>query len=87
MIILLAIAFQLAAEGFDLAPLFNTGGAVAVLAFVLFRLEPRLRGIEKSNDRMTRALLVVTMSLKHLDDLHHEQAQKILDEIEESEEG
>jgi hypothetical protein len=76
----------LAVDGFDFSPLLNTGVAAAVLAFLLIKLEPRLRGIESSIDRVTRALMIVVISLPEARRAERDQAQGIMDEIEKKKE-
>lgn len=80
--LLLSIPFFLAAgELGDFAPLVNAFGIAAVLAFVLTKLEPRLRNIETAIDRMSRALLLVVVSKDGPSTAEREQAQIILDEL------
>lgn len=81
-IVIIAAPFVLAAGDFgEFAPLINAGGLAAVLVFVLSKLEPRLRSIETSIDRMSRALLLVVVSKDGPSTAEREQAQIILDEL------
>lgn len=83
----LAICFiPIIAEGLDVNPFLNGGVAVAVLAFILMKLEPRLRSIENAIDRMSRALLLVVISKDGPSTAEREQAQIILGELGKSKE-
>lgn len=70
-------------EGYDFGPIVNTSVAVAVLAFMLVKLEPRLRAIESSIDRVTRALMLVVVSIPSENNkAAREQADAITREVE-----
>lgn len=47
-------------------PLLNIGGVGAVLAFVLWKLEPRMRGAEAAVDRQTRMLAIFLIEMPHI---------------------
>lgn len=84
--ITLAIIFMsvwLAESGFDFSPILNTGVAACVLAFMLVKLEPRLRAIESSIDRSARALLLIVVSHPDSTNVQREQAKDILRELDE----
>lgn len=70
----------------EFSPLINAGGLAAVLAFILMKLEPRLRSIENAIDRMSRALLLVVISKDGPSIAEREQAQIILGELGNSKE-
>ena len=53
-----------------------------ILAFILFRLEPRLREIEASINRINRSLLIALVALPQAKESEKEQARNILKEIE-----
>lgn len=52
--------------GFDWGELIKAGGIAAICAFVLVRLEPRLRGVESAIDRLTRMIAVMLGELPHV---------------------
>lgn len=53
-------------SGFDFSPLVNVGVAGVVLAWILWKMEPRMRGIESSIDRLTRMMAVFLTELPHV---------------------
>lgn len=64
---LLTIFFaQATTEGFSFAPLVNIGAVGVILAFVLWKLEPRMRGAECAIDRLTRAIAIMLTELPHV---------------------
>lgn len=76
------VSVWLADAGFDFSPLLNTGVAACVLAFMLIKLEPRLRAIESSIDRSARALLLIVVSYPDSTNVQREQARDILKELD-----
>lgn len=65
-------------------PLVNMGAIGIVLGWFMLRAEPRLRAIEASIDRVARALMVAVLSMKSCDASLKEQAQSIINEVEEA---
>jgi hypothetical protein len=63
-------------------PLLPFGIGVAVIAWLLFRTEPRLRAIEKSVDRLTKAVLMWVMAAKHGSAELKKEAQHMQNEID-----
>lgn len=59
---------------------FGVGGVV--LAWFMFRTENRLSAIERSCDRMTRAMLITVMNDPHAHPSGKDQAREIMSEIE-----
>jgi hypothetical protein len=53
-------------EGFSFMPLINIGAVGVILAFVLWKLEPRMRGAECAIDRLTRAIAIMLTELPHV---------------------
>lgn len=82
LITLIILAQWLAESGFDLAPFASSGVAGLILAFVLFRLEPRLRSIENAVNSHSKALIIVALALPNINNSEKEQAHAILREIE-----
>ena len=75
-----------------LTPLLNLGAVGAVLAWVLWRLEPRLERsdqamaarferIEQALDRLTRAQLLMLISQPAVEEPVRQQAHQILEEM------
>ena len=66
----------------DLAPLLQLGGIGACLAFVLVRLEARLRAVEDAQDRQTRALLLLTLANNNLTPRMRREAEALAEEVQ-----
>lgn len=58
----------------------QTGAIGAVLAWFLYKLEPRLRAVEQSNEGLKRAMLLLTLSLPTATPAAKREAQRMLDE-------
>lgn len=82
LITFIMLAQWLAESGFDFGAFANLGVAAAVLFFILSRLEPRLRQIETSIDRVTRALMLVVVALPDAKHAEKEQAHALILEID-----
>lgn len=67
-------------------PLINLGAVGCVLAWFMFRTEPRLRRMEQAIDRSSRALMIVTMSIRRLAPEIKEQAESLISELEDAKE-
>jgi hypothetical protein len=63
-------------------PLLPFGIGVAVIAWLLFRTEPRLRQLERAIDRLTRSVLILILTVKMADKSAKEEAGKIGEEIQ-----
>lgn len=64
------------------APLAPYGLAGVVLAWFMFRTEGRLEKIEKSGDRVAKAILLLVVRDSQVNGATKEQATNLLDEIE-----
>lgn len=62
----------------------NTAGVAGVLVWFLYKLEPRLRAIESSNDRQTRAIIVLTIAFEGASKASKIQAKAIEVELDEA---
>ncbi len=56
-----------------------------VLSWFMLRNEVRLRGVENSNNRMTRAVLLLVVSLQQANAATKAEARSILAEVDEAE--
>jgi hypothetical protein len=65
----------------EMAPLFNVGAIGAILAWFMFRSEPRQLAMEEAIDRNTRARMVFVMAQDHVGPAAKQQAQALLEEI------
>lgn len=65
-----------------IAPLLQTGVAGAILAWFMFRLEPRIRSLEESIDRQVRAMMLDLMAHNQLRSETVRQLQQIVEEID-----
>lgn len=68
-----------------MSTLFQLGACGAVLAWFMFRSEPRLRAIEAAIDRMARAVLLLVVALPGANPASKESAKDILRELDEAE--
>lgn len=66
----------------QLGPLINLGAVGCVLAWFMFKAEPRLKGLEESIDRNTRALLLAIISIEGLSPGVKDQVNTLLKEVE-----
>lgn len=65
-------------------PLLNIGGVGAVLAFVLWKLEPRMRGAEAAIDRQTRMLAIFLIEMPHIMQAAQIQCKNMVLELEDA---
>lgn len=63
-------------------PLLPFGVGVAVIAWLLFRTEPRIRALEKSVDRLSKAILMWVMTAKRATEEMKREAQHMENEID-----
>ncbi len=74
------------AADFDFTPLINGGALSIILAWFLWKHEPRIKAIEEAIDRMSRTLLLFLLELAHVSDAAKLQAKAIIEEIGKAEE-
>lgn len=74
-----------AATGFDFAPLVNVGAIGVILAWFLWKHEPRIKAIEDALDRLSRTQLLFLIELPHVSDAAKREAKIIIQEIAEAE--
>jgi anaerobic C4-dicarboxylate transporter len=67
---------------FDWGEVIKAGGIAAICAFVLARLEPRLRGVEAAIDRVTRMIAVMLGELPHVIDAVKNQCRDMEKELD-----
>ena len=65
----------------DFAPLFQLGGIGCIVAYLLLKTEPRLRGMEAAIDRNTKAQMLFLLAQEHLPAYYKAKAQELLEEI------
>lgn len=68
--------------GFGLDGLLQYGAIGLVCAWLMIRVETRLKDVERAIDRSTRANLVVHLAREDISDRSREEAQQILREVE-----
>lgn len=73
-------------DGLDVTPFVNGMGIAGVLAFILIKMDPRLRAIETSIDRLARAMMLLKISHPDCSRSEREEAQEILRELDEKKE-
>lgn len=66
----------------ELSPLLNIGAVGFVLAWFMFRMEPRMRALEQAVDRNTKANLVLLLNSSESNPNVKTVAKTILQEIE-----
>lgn len=87
MILLLSFLPIIAAlDGMDVTPFINGMGIAGVLAFILIKMDPRLRSIETSIDRLARAMMLLKISHPDCSRSEREEAHDILKELDEKKE-
>lgn len=67
-----------------LGPLANVGGVGAVLGWILWKSDPRLRGIEAAIDRLTRMIAVMLAELPHVIESVKTQCREMQAELDEA---
>lgn len=75
---------QVTPEGFSFMPLVNIGAVGVILAFVLWKLEPRMRGAECAIDRLTRAIAIMLTELPHVLEGAKRQCAQLNSELDEA---
>lgn len=60
----------------------NFGAIGVVLAWVLWRIEPQLRQLERAVDRLTRAQMLTLLALPEVEEPIKRQAQTVLRELD-----
>lgn len=72
------------AGGFDAAPLLNVGAIGVVLAWLMWRVEPRMKANEAATDRNTRATLLLLIEIPAIAEAVKEQAQNLVAECDDA---
>lgn len=67
-----------------LQPIFQLGAVGAVLAWFMFKAEPRLRGIEEAIDRHSRANMLFLLKINNLTQGEKLQIEQLLQEMDEA---
>jgi hypothetical protein len=65
--------------------LLQVGAVGGVLIWFLARAEPRLKGLEESNDRMTRGMMLFVLAAEEIRAYLRDQAAQLLAETEAAE--
>lgn len=76
------ILFASVGPGFDWLEMVKAGGVFAICAFVLTRLEPRLRAMEAAIDRLTRSILMTMLEIPHIMEHVKTQSRDMLKELD-----
>jgi hypothetical protein len=69
----------------DLGSLFQMGAVGAIVAFLLLKTEPRLKGIEAAQDRTNRTVLLAILAIEQLSTALKSEATKLLEETRDAE--
>lgn len=69
----------------EITPLINLGAIGCVLLWFMLRMEPRIRKLEESNDRLGKMLGYVVIALKSTTPAVREQVEQVIKEIDEAE--
>lgn len=65
-----------------LMPFINLGAIGMVLAWFLWKAEPRMRAVEAAIDRQTQAILILLLELERTSPAAKERAEELLKRIE-----
>lgn len=65
--------------------LLQVGAVGGVLVWFLARAEPRLKGLEESNDRLTRGMMLFVLATEEVRTYLRDQATQLLAELEAAE--
>ncbi len=76
-----------AAAGADYSALYNLGAIGVVLAWMMWKVEPRMKAVEAALDRATRANMLMLIAAREVSDAVKGLAKGIEDEVEAAEEG
>lgn len=68
----------------DFTPLANIGAVGIVLGWLMWKVEPRMKAMEASLDRATRATMLVLIEIPSIAAAIKGQAQEIVDELDEA---
>lgn len=68
-------------KGFDFSLLWNAGVCGVILAWTMWRAEPRLRGIEAAIDRLTRMIAIMLTELPHVLQGAKDQCRVVMGEL------
>ncbi len=67
------------------APLLNIGGIGVVLFWFMWKMEPRLRSMESTIDRNSRAEMIGVLAMTWVPDPLKDQARAIVKEVDDAE--
>lgn len=67
--------------GAEFGPLIQTGAIGVVLAWFLFRIEPRIRALERAVDRFSRVMLLDILSRPSVSLSVTREAQQMIEDI------
>lgn len=76
-----ALAESSASGGFDFMPLLNLGAIGFVLAWFLWKADPRMRAIESAVDRLADAVLILLLEIDRTTPQAKAQAEVLQDKI------
>lgn len=69
-------------KGADLSYWINYGACGLILGWTLWRAEPRLRGIERAIDRLTRMIAILLSELPHVIEAVKQQCKAMFHELD-----
>lgn len=84
--LLIVPLFLAAIDGVDATPFINGLGIAGVLAYILIKMDPRLRAIEVSIDRLARAMMLLKISHPDCSRSEREEAKEVIRELDEKKE-
>ncbi len=70
-----------AVSSFDFSPLVNLGAMGVVLAWMLWKAEPRMRAVESAIDRQSAAILILLLEIDRTTPEAKRQATVVMEEI------
>jgi len=76
-----------AAAGADYSPLYNLGAIGVVLAWLMWRVEPRMKAMEAALDRATRATMLMLIARPEAAEAVKEQSKGLVEECSKAEEA
>lgn len=69
-------------HGFDFSLLWNAGVCGVILAWTMWKAEPRLRGVEAAIDRLTRMIAIMLTELPHVMQGAKDQCRVVMRELD-----
>lgn len=79
-----AFLAEMEKSNFDFSLLFNYGVCGLILAWTLWKAEPRLRAIERAIDRLTMMIAVMLTELPHVFDAAKAQAVAMVEQLKDA---